>query len=209
MKFVTYNSQQKLYPQSELYNIDLSGLDFVFLQRCHVLLAEELAKKFNFNRFWTAAVSTTDKIGLCVLTKKDIEFYSHRVDVEVTKNDNNQSDVYQKVLFEDLVFINFLPPFLPRESKIPYLKSVLTNNFDLALGDTHHNLNAYTVRSLLNPPMTVVNTKDNFMSEGAPDAISWVVLNADKLVFSNENVVIDTTKKMCHFPVFFDIERTK
>lgn len=206
MKLLTYNTQCKPYHDSELNGINLSSLDLIFLQRCNINLANKLQDLFGLKKVWTPAYNGSKEIGLCVLYKDQINVVEHTVDVDIQVDDINQCNVYQKIQYRGFNLINFLPPFLPAYSKIPYLINVWSNNFDCAVGDTHFNIANESVRELLKNEFEVVNRKNNFMDLEVPLTLSWIVINKSKFKLVSEDVHINTNQQMCHFPIFFDLE---
>ena len=209
MKFLTYNSQCKLYQDCELYGIDLSNLDLIFLQRCHIELANQLENLFGFKKVWTAASEDINDVGLGVLYKDFIEFNERRVSVDIQPNDKNQCNAYQEIKYNGLTIINFLGPYLPESSIIPYLIKVWTNKFDLAVGDTHFNFNTTYIKELLKNNSSVVNTKNNFINDSMPLVLSWIILDETKLQLISEDVNFNANKRICHFPVFFELKSLK
>ena len=206
MKFVTYNSQCKLYNDSELFNFDLSNLDLIFLQRCHIKLATELERLFDFKKVWTSASNEILDIGLCVLYKNKIDVLEHRVSVDIQSNDKNQCNAYQEIKYNNITIVNFLGPYLPSTSILPYLNAVWSNNFDLAIGDTHFDFLSTNTKSLLNKKYEVINRKHNFINETSNLVLSWVIADTNKLSLVTENVQFNNNKRICHFPVFFELK---
>jgi len=209
MKLLTYNSQCKLYRDCELFGIDLSNLDLIFLQRCHIELANQLQSLFGFNKVWSAASETINDVGLCVMYKNSIEVIEHKVDVDIQPYDCNQCNAYQEIKYNGFTMINFLGPYLPESSIIPYLIKVWTNEFDLAVGDTHFNTNTTDVKKLLKNNVSVVNTKNNFISNTMPLVLSWIILDKTKLQLIWEDVNFNSDKSICHFPIFFELKSLK
>jgi hypothetical protein len=209
MKLLTHNSQCKLYENCELFRLDLSNLDLIFLQRCHIDLANQLQNLFGFKKVWTSASETINDIGLCTLYKDDIKVNEHRVSVDIQLNDNNQCNAYQEIKYNDLTIINFLGPYLPESSQIPYLINVWSNDFDLAVGDTHFNSNTRYIKELLKNNVRVVNTTNNFISDTMPLTLSWIILDDTKLQMISEDVNFNMNSRICHFPIFFELKKLK
>ncbi len=209
MKILTYNSQCKSYRDSELNGLDVSTLDLIFLQRCHIDLSNRLQDLFGLKKVWTRANESIENIGLCVLYKDTINVKEHIVPVDFQLNDQNQCNVYQEIKYNDATFINFLGPFLPAYSKIPYLINVWSTNFDCAVGDTHFDIGNETVKELLKNNFEVVNKKNNFMDIEIALALSWIIVNKNKFRLSSEEVKVNINKKICHFPIFFELESIK
>jgi hypothetical protein len=210
-KCVTYNTQQKLLHHSEMNGMDLTDVDFVFLQRCKFKFASQLHSKFGFKLNWQNSTDADNNVGLCVLSKKDIEVSIVKVNVNIDHEDPNQSDKYQVANIDGYRIINFLPPFLPTDELGSYVQQLTNADFDFAIGDIHVDpkdpIRYEKLSKFLNNKYHV-NKKVNFVNMNAtPLMLSWLIDGSNRLYVTDEQVEIDTNKTMCHFPLTFTLNK--
>jgi hypothetical protein len=207
---MTYNTQQKPYKLSELFGIDLSDYDFIFLQRCRLELAQFLGALYGFKVNWQNSTDADTGVGLCVLSKNDAQIKLVQVSVTIDPEDGNQSDKYQEVKFDGYTILNFLPPFIPDEEILTYIRQFIDTEFDIAVGDTH--VGVTDIRRC--PPLMallkdkkLLNKKPNFKGDSGILQLNWIIQGSDKLYMTDEQAEVDASKERCHFPITFTLNK--
>ena len=71
IKALIHNSQGASSSTSILQQVDLTGIDLMFLPYCHLENALALRRKYGVNINWKATTDVADNIGLCVMSKED------------------------------------------------------------------------------------------------------------------------------------------
>jgi len=163
------------------------------MQRCPLVLAEKIRDELGYVIWWHPQTEGEDADGLLTATK-GLRFETNpRVKEMIPKGsisqkDKSQSTIYQRMVFRNCVYVNFLPPFRPKGSHIDYFIKLLKLDFDIAVGDTHLDLNhcnlkmPYNASPFFQPWTKIENSQANFSKPGEPKQVLTWIMSAGKSI---------------------------
>jgi len=206
MKIISWNANHGEFLYEDIFD---GSHDVIYMQRCPLSLAEKIRDTGGYTIWWHPQTTGEDAVGL-LTASKGIKWSTNprKVDLiearKIDQTDTSQSYILQRMVWNNSTFVNFLPPFKSKGANIEYFQKLLKYDFEVAIGDTHCDLNEH-IKPNASSPLWWGNTtprknqtrnrENNFFKPGEiPQILTWVMsrnkeLQLEKVHYLGDNHV--------------------
>lgn len=180
----------------DLDKVDFSIYDVILAQKASFSKVEKLFNSTHnkvFNKAVDKLIFDTD-IGFVTATidKVDVDYNKVKgISGWDTEQPESQADGYQMFSYNNITFINAIPPVINDKPDSNYVKDVFSKNADIVVINSH--VDAEYSQSVLQNNYRILNVKPNLINSSGRERLPiWITTNKKYITIENETLLLET-----------------
>lgn len=181
---------------ADLNKIDFGVYDVILAQKAEFNKFEKIFKAYKKHTVFHKAVDKLideTNIGLATMTtdKVDVNYKKVKgISGWDTNQPESQADGYQMFTYNNITFINSIPPVLNNNPDPNYIKDVFSSNADIVVINSH--VDAGDSESVLQNGYKILNVKPNLTNRsGQSRQPIWIATNKKYITIENETLLLE------------------